>query len=158
MFSHLGTDGSLKMVDVTEKADTVRVAIARGEIGIPSRVIEKVKQNKIVKGNVLEAARLAGIMALKKTSHIIPLCHPVFITSGDIDFELYDDKIVITCQVKTTGKTGVEMEALTGVSVSALTIYDMCKSLTKDMTIGNIYLMEKSGGKSGHYIVNSDCF
>ncbi len=156
MFSHLNEDGSLKMVDVTEKVDTVRVAIARGEIDIPSDVIYRIKEHKIIKGNVLEAARLAGIMALKKTSHIIPLCHPLFITSGDIDFELQEHKIVITCQVKTTGKTGVEMEALTGVAVSALTIYDMCKALTKDMTIGNIYLAEKKGGKSGHYTVTGD--
>lgn len=151
MFTHLNTDGSLKMVDVTEKSDTVRIAKASGEIFIPSHILGLIKENRVKKGNVLEAARLAGIMASKRTSDFIPLCHPLFITSSHITFDMKEDSIIIECEVKTTGKTGVEMEALTGVSVAALTIYDMCKALGKDMVIGSICLLEKSGGKSGVY-------
>ncbi len=153
MFTHLDGNGSLNMVDVTEKSDTVRIAKASGEIFIPSRILELIKENKIKKGNVLEAARLAGIMAAKRTSDLIPLCHPLFITSSHITFDIKEESIVIECEVKTTGKTGVEMEALTAASIAALTVYDMCKAVDKNMVIDGCKLLEKRGGKSDYHSV-----
>jgi len=152
-FTHLDSQGQVRMVDVTEKAATVREATARGVIRMPPRIIAAIQQGTVAKGNVLETARIAGVMAAKKTADIIPMCHPLAITHAAIEFVLKpDDHLVeITATVRLTGKTGVEMEALTAVSVAALTLYDMCKALDKGMVIKDICLLEKSGGKSGTY-------
>lgn len=155
-FTHLNKNGEIRMVDVTEKENSLRYAKASGEIFVSNEVIECIKANKMKKGNVLEAARMAGIMALKKTSDFIPLCHSIFISWANISFNIKEKSIIINCEVKSTGKTGVEMEALAGVSVAALTIYDMCKAITKEMIISNIGLLEKSGGKSGLYRKSSE--
>ena len=152
-FTHLDSQGQVRMVDVTDKTATVREATARGTIHMSPRIIDAIQQGTVAKGNVLETARIAGVMAAKKTADIIPMCHPLAITHAAVDFELKpDDHLVeITATVRLTGKTGVEMEALTAVSVAALTLYDMCKALDKGMQITDICLLEKSGGKSGTY-------
>ena len=152
-FTHLDSKGRVRMVDVTEKAATVREAKARGTIRMTPRIIEQIQSGTIAKGNVLETARIAGVMAAKKTADLIPMCHPLAISHAAVDFELNPatHTIEITATVRLTGKTGVEMEALTAVSVAALTLYDMCKALDKGMVISNIVLLEKSGGKSGTY-------
>ncbi|MBF0225204.1 MAG: cyclic pyranopterin monophosphate synthase MoaC [Desulfobacterales bacterium] len=150
-FTHIDKNGSVKMVDITSKNITNRIAIAKGVISMNKETFEKISANEIKKGNVLETARIAGIMASKKTSELIPMCHPINISHVKIDF--FPDKntnsIEIMASVKITAQTGVEMEALTAVSIAALTIYDMCKSYDKTMVISNIILAEKSGGKSG---------
>jgi len=152
-FTHLDNHGQVRMVDVTEKAATVREATARGIIHMPPRIIDGIQQGTVAKGNVLETARIAGVMAAKKTADIIPMCHPLAITHAAVDFVLKPDdhQVEIVATVRLTGKTGVEMEALTAVSVAALTLYDMCKALDKGMVISDICLLEKSGGKSGTY-------
>ena len=132
MFTHINKEGNARMVDVTEKNDVLRIARAEGYIHLKKETIKAIKDDQVEKGNVLNTAIIAGIMAVKKTSELIPMCHPLQITGVDIDFEVYDDKIKATCEVKYIGKTGVEMEALTGVTVSLLTIWDMVKSLEKD--------------------------
>jgi cyclic pyranopterin phosphate synthase len=137
------------MVDVGAKPDTERIAIAKGEIALSPGTLALVREGKAAKGDVLAVARVAGIMAAKKTSELIPLCHPLMLSSVKIDFEVRDDGIEITATVKTTGPTGVEMEALTAVSVATLTIYDMLKAVERGATIGNIRLERKEGGKSG---------
>jgi cyclic pyranopterin phosphate synthase len=141
------------MVDVTEKKTTARSAVAGGLISMKSETFDMVKDQKVKKGNVLETARIAGIMAAKKTSELIPMCHPLNLTHVQVDF--YPDhtnhSIGIEARVRIVDQTGVEMEALTAVSAAALTIYDMCKSYDREMTISNIRLLEKSGGKSGTY-------
>ncbi len=152
-FTHLDKDGQVRMVDVGEKQDTVRKAVAKGQISMTAETLALIMDQKVKKGNVLETARIAGIMAAKKTSELIPMCHPLNITHAQIDFS-FDTKnlaIDIEASVSLAGKTGVEMEALTAVSVAGLTIYDMCKSHDKAMRINGIYLASKSGGKSGTY-------
>ena len=140
------------MVNVGAKDDTVRIAVASGGVRMLPATLEKIKSNQVKKGDVLAAARMAGIMAAKKTPDLIPLCHTIFLNTVSIDFEFVsDDYIKITASAESTGKTGVEMEALTAVSVSALTIYDMCKAVDRGMTVQDIRLEKKSGGKSGTY-------
>lgn len=150
-FTHFDESGNAIMVDVTDKNDTVREAVAMGSIKISKECYNKVKAGEMSKGDVLSVARIAGIMGAKKTSDLIPLCHILNITKVKIDFNTDDDNTTITvlCTAKTTGKTGVEMEALTGAGISLLTIYDMCKAIDKGMVISEIKLMKKTGGKSG---------
>ncbi len=151
--THLDKEGKAKMVDVTEKPSTVREAIARGAVYVKPETLKLIQDKKIPKGDVLCVARVGGIQAVKKTSELIPMCHPLNITSVDIDLTLDNkkNKIDIEARVKVTGQTGVEMEALTAVSVAALTIYDMCKAVDKEMIISDVMLMEKKGGRSGHF-------
>ena len=151
--THLDEQGRARMVDVSEKDVTVRQATARGRISMSAETLAMIAEGRAKKGDVLAAARIAGIMAAKKTYELIPLCHPLAITGLTIDFTP-DEKsgaIEVEASVKIEGKTGVEMEALTAVSVACLTIYDMCKSADRAMRIGDIRLIEKSGGKSGHF-------
>ncbi len=150
-FTHFDESGNAIMVDVTDKNDTVREAVAMGSIKLSKECYNKVKAGEMSKGDVLSVARIAGIMGAKKTSDLIPLCHILNITKVKIDFNTDDDNTTITvlCTAKTTGKTGVEMEALTGAGISLLTIYDMCKAIDKGMVISEIKLMKKTGGKSG---------
>ncbi|MFZ5945500.1 MAG: cyclic pyranopterin monophosphate synthase MoaC [Bacillota bacterium] len=149
--THFDQHGRARMVDVTHKSSTAREAVARGEVKMEKATLELIAQGKMVKGDVLAVAQVAGIMAVKETSRLIPMCHPLIIGSVNINFELdsLQSKVDIECTVKINGQTGVEMEALTGVNVAALTIYDMCKAVDKNMVINNVRLMRKSGGKSG---------
>jgi cyclic pyranopterin phosphate synthase len=151
--THFDDEGKARMVDVSSKGLTARVAVASGSISMKVDTLRLIKQGKIEKGDVLGVARVAGIMAAKKTSGLIPMCHPLSITSVAIDFTINDKKnrVAIKSTVKVNGQTGVEMEALTATSVVALTIYDMCKAVDKEMVIGEIMLLEKSGGKSGTF-------
>ena len=151
--THFDDAGKARMVDVSGKVATVREAIATGSISMKADTLTLIKHGKVEKGDVLGVARVAGIMAAKKTSELIPLCHPLSITSVAIDFTIDDkkNKVDIKSTVKVTGQTGVEMEALTGTVVAALTIYDMCKAVDKEMAIGEIVLQQKSGGKSGTF-------
>ncbi|MCX0393295.1 cyclic pyranopterin monophosphate synthase MoaC [Clostridium perfringens] len=151
--THFDNKGNAVMVDVSNKNETERIAIATGTVKASSETIELIKSGQIGKGDVLGVARVAGIMAMKNTSNLIPMCHPVMITGSSIDFEIDSEKneIRITATSKIVHKTGVEMEALTGVSISALTIYDMCKAVDKRMVIGDIHLVKKLGGKSGEF-------
>jgi cyclic pyranopterin phosphate synthase len=150
--THLDSEGKARMVDVTQKGDTEREAVAKSKVIMKPATLQLIKAGGLEKGDVLSVARIAGIMAAKNTPHLIPLCHPLLINNIAIEFNLAkDDSIEITARVKCTGKTGVEMEALVAASVSALTIYDMCKSVDRAMTIAEIYLASKSGGKSGTY-------
>ncbi len=148
-FSHINEQGRAKMVDVTEKDSTFREAIAEGTVAVNPDTMALIKSGGIKKGDVLAVAQVAGIMAAKKTSDNIPMCHPLMLTGVDIRFELTDTEIHITATVKCKGSTGVEMEALSAVSTAALTIYDMCKAVQRDIEIHNIRLNYKSGGKSG---------
>ncbi len=140
------------MVEVTQKEDTYREAVAHGEITLSHEVLDLMKRGLLKKGNPLEVAKIAGIMAAKNTARMIPLCHPLLLTKIDLDFDVTNTGIEIESIVGCIGKTGVEMEALTAVSVAALTIYDMCKAVDKTMTIGEIYLLKKSGGRSGTFV------
>ena len=150
--SHVNSSGEAKMVDISLKGETVREAVAKGSVMMQPATLEQVKNASLKKGDVLAVARIAGIMAAKKVPDFIPLCHMIPIDSITIDFDLTKaDCIGITSTVKSTGRTGVEMEALTAVTVAALTIYDMCKAVEKGMTITDIYLETKTGGKSGAY-------
>jgi cyclic pyranopterin phosphate synthase len=150
--SHVNPDGEARMVDVSQKKDTVREAIAMGRVLMKPKTLKLVKANQMKKGDVLAVARVAGITAAKRTPDLIPLCHTILLDNVSVDFDLSgDDCIEITARAKNTGKTGVEMEALVAASVSALTIYDMCKAVDKGMTISEIYLESKTGGKSGTY-------
>jgi cyclic pyranopterin phosphate synthase len=151
--THIDEQGAANMVDVSGKAETGRIAIAEATILVGSEIMQALQDETVPKGDVLAAARIAGIQAAKKCSDLIPLCHPLPLTSVSIDIEVEEQakKVILRATCKTTGKTGVEMEALTAASVSALTIYDMCKALDKGMVITNIRLLEKSGGKSGHW-------
>lgn len=155
-FTHFDDDGKAVMVDITEKNVTERTAVATGEIVMNRETLEAVKKGNIKKGDVLGVARIAAIMAAKQTQSLIPMCHNILLTNAKIEFSFDDEgnKILIKSTVKTTGKTGVEMEALTMVSIAGLTIYDMCKSMDKSMAIGEIRLVEKHGGKSGDWIKN----
>lgn len=152
-FSHIDEKGRAKMVDITDKKETEREALAYGKVKMKASTLEKIKKGEIEKGAVLETARIAGVMGVKKTSELIPMAHPLLITSIDLEFN-FENKtdIGIYVTVKTAGKTGVEMEALTGVSITALTIYDMCKAVDKGIVIGDIKLLKKRGGKSGTYV------
>jgi cyclic pyranopterin phosphate synthase len=141
------------MVDISEKNESVRIAKAYAEVFVSEEVFNRINENNIAKGDVLATARLAGIQAAKKTAELIPLCHNILVSDVAIDFILNNEKksVEINTMVKTTSKTGVEMEALTAATVSALTVYDMCKALDKSIQISNIKLLAKSGGKSGNY-------
>ena len=152
-FTHLDADGRIRMVDVGAKADTVRTAVAAGRITMTGDTLNRIMDETVKKGNVLEAARIAGIMAAKKTADLIPMCHPLNITHARVDFTPDPEisGIRIEAEVSLAGKTGVEMEALTAVTVAALTIYDMCKSYDKAMEISDIHLKSKTGGKSGTF-------
>jgi len=151
--THLDKEGKAKMVDVSKKQLTQREAVAKGAVCMKPETLTLIKDKKVPKGDVLSVARVAGIMAAKKTSELIPMCHPLNIASVDIDLNLNDkqNKIEIEGRVKVVGQTGVEMEALTAVTVAALTIYDMCKAVDKEMVISDIMLMEKRGGRSGYF-------
>lgn len=153
-FTHFDTDGNAWMVDVTGKKETARAATARGSIFMSRECFEKVRDGQMKKGDVLGAARIAGIMGAKKTSELIPLCHILNLTGLSVEFELHEEnnEIRAFCTAKTAGKTGVEMEALTGVSTALLTVYDMCKAVDKTMEIGGITLCTKTGGKSGEFV------
>ena len=145
--SHVDQEGRARMVDVSAKAPTARQAIARGHISLSAEARAAIRDKRIKKGDPLAAARLAGVMAAKRTSDLIPLCHPLHLTHVDVEIDAVADGYAITATVRTTGPTGVEMEALTAVAVAALTIYDMVKAVDQRMTIGNIRLVEKTGGK-----------
>ena len=155
--THFDKDGNAIMVDVSDKPVTARVAVATGKIYVCQEIFEKIQRHEIAKGDVLGVARLAGIMATKRTSELIPLCHPLPLTKCEVNFELKEIEntlyyIEVTCLAKTDGKTGVEMEALTGVQIALLTIYDMCKAVDKSMVITDVHLLSKSGGKSGDFL------
>ncbi len=150
--SHVSPSGEAKMVDISVKADTVRVAVATGRVVMKQETLEAIKSASLKKGDVIAAARIAGIMAAKKVPDLIPLCHTILIDEVSVDFDLSgSDSVGITATAKSTGKTGVEMEALTAVSVAALTIYDMAKAVDRGMTITTVQLETKLGGKSGTY-------
>lgn len=140
------------MIEITDKSITKREAVARGEVILSPQTMQLIKKEMIPKGDVLSCAQVAGIMAIKKTPYLIPMCHPLRITGTRIDFELKKDKIEIEVEAKAKDRTGVEMEALTGLAVAALTIYDMCKGVDKNMSLSNIRLIKKTGGKSGNFI------
>jgi cyclic pyranopterin monophosphate synthase len=142
--THIDNKGNAKMVDVAGKSIQLRTAIASGKIILKKETIELVKQNNIVKGDVITVAKIAGIQAAKRTSELIPLCHPLALTKVDLKFEINSDNIEVTSEVKCEGKTGVEMEALTAVNVALLTIYDMCKAVDKEMAFENVKLLEKT--------------
>ncbi|HIF30378.1 MAG: cyclic pyranopterin monophosphate synthase MoaC [Pirellulaceae bacterium] len=151
--THFAEDGRSRMVDVTDKAVTKRTARASGQVQMAASTLRLIQDREFAKGDVLEVARLAGIMAAKRTSDLIPLCHPLPISSIDIQFQLLNDSTLsIEATVTVSGKTGVEMEALSAVTIAALTVYDMCKSVEKGMVIGPIRLEEKDGGRSGHFV------
>ena len=156
--THINDQGRAKMVDVSAKADTQRIGVASGRIKMQKSTFELTTEGKIKKGDVLAVAQVAGVMAAKKTWELIPMCHPLLLTGVDIHFELYpeESQIEAIASVKTTGKTGIEMEALQAVSTALLTIYDMCKAVDRGMEIHDIYLLEKDGGKSGHFIRERD--
>ena len=152
--THFDNSGNARMVDVSEKNETARVAVAVSRIKVSKETLELIEAGKIGKGDVLGVARVAGIMGAKKTSELIPLCHLLNLTKLTVDFTIKEEtnEIEAACTARTTGKTGVEMEALTGVNIALLTIYDMCKAVDKSMEMGNIYLEHKSGGKSGEFV------
>ena len=156
--NHFDQHGNAVMVDVTDKNVTEREAIATGKIFVCDETYERTINGNMAKGDVLAVARVAGIMATKKTSELIPMCHPLMLTKAKVDFEFNEEEksISATCLVKLSGKTGVEMEALTGVNVALLTIYDMCKAIDKGMVISDVHLVKKSGGKSGDFYFNEE--
>ncbi len=150
-FSHLDSAGRARMVDVTAKDRTHRRAIARATVSMQPETVAAIRSGTVAKGDVLAVARVAGIQAAKRTSEAIPMCHPLMIGGATVDFEFGDDQIEIIASVDTVDRTGVEMEALHAAAIAALTIYDMCKSADRGMTIGALALWEKSGGRSGDY-------
>ena len=152
--THLDDSGAAHMVDVSAKADTVRQAVAEGRITMSAEALTAIREGSAKKGDVLATARIAGIMAAKKTSELIPLCHPLMLSKVSVDFAFEDDGIRVTALVRLTGQTGVEMEAMAAVSVALLTIYDMAKALDKAIVIGDIRLLTKTGGKSGDWARN----
>ena len=157
--THFDEKGNTRMVDVGGKEETLRIAIARGHITARPETLRLIAEQKMKKGDVLEVARLAGIMAAKRTGELIPLCHPLALTSIRVELAIADDdrsRIEIEAEIQTIGRTGVEMEALTAVSVAALTVYDMCKAVDREMVIADVRLMKKTGGKSGDFISVSD--
>jgi molybdenum cofactor biosynthesis protein MoaC len=149
--THINDEGRAKMVDVSEKVDTVREAVAIGYVSMKRETLERIKEGTILKGDVLAVAQVGGIMGAKNTPQIIPMCHPIMISGCDINFKMdyENNRVEIMATTKTVGKTGIEMEALTAVTTAALTIYDMCKAIDREMIINNIMLVKKSGGKSG---------
>lgn len=153
-FTHFDEDGNARMVDVAAKEETDRTAIAKGSIRVNAEVFEAVRNGNAAKGDVLTVATTAGVMGAKRTSELIPMCHIVPLTHVSIKWELDEESLSIgcSCTVKCSGRTGVEMEALTAVSTALLTVYDMCKAMDRNMEIREIYLAEKSGGKSGHFV------
>ncbi len=153
-FTHLDEEGRVRMVDVSGKAATIREAVAQGVITMKAETFDLISEQKVKKGNVFETARIAGIMAAKRTAELIPMCHPLSVTHLQVDFFPLPEahSIRIEAVVRVLGQTGVEMEALTAVSVAALTIYDMCKSYDRAMTVSDIYVLKKSGGKSGTFV------
>ena len=150
-FTHFNEQGRARMVDVTDKPPSYRSATAAGTVRMLPSTVEAIRTGGVPKGDVLAVAQVAGVMAAKRTSDVIPMCHPLALTGVDIRFALREDAVDIEATVRCKGETGVEMEALTAVSASALTVYDMCKALQKDMVISEIRLLEKTGGKSGDY-------
>lgn len=152
-FTHLDENGNAVMVDVGDKAITTRTAVATGRITMSDACYQAVKEGSVKKGDVLSVARVAGIMAAKRTSELIPLCHSLSLSKATVDFAFHDEErqIQAVCTTRCEGRTGVEMEALTGATVALLTVYDMCKALDRAMVISNVCLLEKLGGKSGHY-------
>lgn len=153
--THFNEEGRAKMVDVSDKDSTARKAVARTEVAMHPDTLQRIKAGQVSKGDVLAVAQVAGIMAAKNTSQWIPMCHPLLLTGVNISFtDNGVDTLTIEAEVKTSGKTGVEMEALTAVSATALTVYDMCKAMQKDMVIGPTMLITKSGGKNGDYRAN----
>jgi cyclic pyranopterin phosphate synthase len=150
-FTHFNENGRAKMVDVSQKEESTRVAIAQGVIEMKTSTIQAIQEGALKKGDVFGVAQIAGVMGAKQTGQWIPMCHPLFLTSIDLVFQTTDNQVLIQAKVKTQGKTGVEMEALTAVSAAALTIYDMCKAIDKDMIIKEVKLMKKTGGTSGDY-------
>jgi cyclic pyranopterin monophosphate synthase len=154
-FTHFNEQGRAKMVDITDKTSTTRTAIARSSVQVNKEIYQKITQHEIKKGDVLAVAQVAGIMAAKKTSDIIPMCHPLALKGVNIEFDWKNENeeynLLIQVEVKTKGSTGVEMEALTAASATALTVYDMCKAVDKGMIIGPTYLIEKTGGKNGDF-------
>lgn len=153
-FTHFNEQGHARMVDVTEKGTTVRTASAGGTVYMNRETVHAVKTGGVAKGDVLSVAQVAGIMAAKRTSDIIPMCHPLMLSGIDIRFSVNETSIDILAEVRCRGETGVEMEALTAVSAAALTIYDMCKALQKDMRISDIRLLKKTGGVRGDYTIH----
>jgi len=151
--AHFNQAGEAHMVDIADKASTARRAIAAGRILMQAQTLQLIQQGKHKKGDVLGVARIAGIMATKRTADLVPMCHPLALTHVSVEFDVDADACAIDCTVTadTTGQTGVEMEALTGVQIALLTIYDMCKAVDRGMVIGDVRLLEKSGGKSGHW-------
>ena len=149
--THFDDMGNTRMVNVGEKPETLRIAIAQGYVTAKLETLKLISSQQMKKGNVLEVARLAGYIAAKKTSELIPLCHPLNLTSIRVDVTIVDEKIEIEAEVQTVGRTGVEMEALTAVSVAGLTVYDMCKAVDREMCISDIKLVKKSGGASGDF-------
>jgi len=155
-FTHFDNNGNAIMVDVSEKEITHRSATACGKIIVGKEIIRAITSGDVKKGDVLGVARVAGIMAVKQTSSLIPMCHTLLITKASIDFEVSEENVTAYCTVECDGKTGVEMEALTGASAALLTIYDMCKAISKEMVISDIHLLTKSGGKSGDFVFGGD--
>ena len=155
--THINDQGRAKMVDVSEKQETYREAIAYGSIYMKKETLERIKEGTIVKGDVLSVAQVGGIMGAKKTSDIIPMCHPIMISGCDINFSLdfVKNRVEITATARTIGQTGIEMEAMCAVSIAALTIYDMCKAIDREMIVSDIMLIKKSGGKSGTFERNN---
>lgn len=153
-FTHVDPKGRVKMVDVGEKAVTTREAAARGRVRMTPETLVMILENRVAKGEVLAVARTAGIMAAKETARLIPLCHPLMLTNVKVDFRADKEKgyLEVEARVKTAGQTGVEMEALTAVSMAALTVYDMCKAVDKEMVIDQVRLVQKSGGRSGTFV------
>jgi cyclic pyranopterin monophosphate synthase len=154
--THVDDEGRARMVDVSDKAMTTRTATASGFVRMAAATVQAIREHRTPKGDPLEVARLAGIMAAKRTSELIPLCHPLPLTHADVQLEVRDDGIAITATARTDGKTGVEMEALTAVAVAGLTLYDMCKAMDKAMEITGIRLESKTGGRSGNYQRNDE--
>ena len=149
--THIDAQGRTRMVDVRDKEVTQRYARTSGEIRMRPETLQAVADDQIAKGNVLEAARLAGIMAAKRTGELIPLCHPLALDFVDVTFVLAADRIIVEAEASVAARTGVEMEAMTAATVALLTIYDMCKAMDRGMVIGEVSLVEKTGGRSGHY-------
>jgi cyclic pyranopterin phosphate synthase len=149
--THVDKEGRAKMVDVGDKPVTTRTAVASGFVRMSPATVEAIREHRTPKGDPLEVAKIAGLMGAKKTAELIPLCHPLGLTSADLEFEVRNDGISITATVRTDAKTGVEMEAMTAVTVAALTIYDMCKAIDRGIVLGEIRLEAKSGGRSGDY-------
>ncbi len=151
-FTHFNSSGRAKMVDVGEKKDTDRLAVATGSVRMKKETADMIRSGGMKKGDVISVAQIGGIMGAKRTSELIPMCHNIFISGVDMEFEILENEIKIRATARTCGKTGIEMEAMTAVSIAALTIYDMCKAVDREMVIGEIMLVRKSGGKSGEFV------